>query len=407
MTAYDYQARTSSGELAQGVIVADSPSEATKNLRAEGKYVVNLAESTAKQEESAPTEVNLFGRRVKSDDVIFFASQMSVMVDTGVPITEAMEGIIQQTTSPAFKDILSEVLRDVEAGTPLSDALAKHRKVFKPLFVNLVRASEISGQLGPMLERCVRYMVSLRETRKKVLGAMAYPAFLMFMSVAVVIFLLVYLMPKFIGIYAGREHLLPTPTKVLIAVSTGLSTTWMWWAPISVGLIGGAFFYLGTTRGARVLHWLLLNVPIVGRMFSKTYLVRSLRTLGTLIRSGVSMLDAVSLTREVAGNRFFQDMWDAVDARVQQGEQLSQPLLDSSLMPRPVVQMISSGERSGQLAEVLDRISEFLEADLERSIKRVTQMIEPIMILIMGTIVGSIVIALLLPIFTISRVVAQ
>ncbi len=395
------------GSLAQGVVVADNREDAAKQLRAEGKFVVKLNEKKNGSEQTAPAEITIGGNRVKHDDVIFFASQMSVMVDTGVPITEAMEGIIEQATSPAFKRVLRRILSDVETGTPLSEALAKHPKVFKSIFVNLVRASEVSGQLGPMLDRCVRYMTNLRETRKKVVGAMIYPAFLMFMSISVVFFLLTYLMPKFLGIYSGREHLLPTPTKILIAVSSGISSTWMWWVPAVLLIGGGLTWYLGSQKGMRPLHWLMLHLPIIGRMFHKTYLVRSLRTLGTLIKSGVSMLDAVSITREVAGNCYFQDMWDNVDDRVKQGEQLSAPLKDTLLVPQSVTQMIHSGERSGQLAAVLDRISNFLEADLEQAIKRVTQMIEPLMILIMGVIVGSIVIALLLPIFTISRVVAH
>ena len=202
--------------------------------------MVKLAEITEAASAAAAAQISFGGKRVKAYDVILFASQMSVMVDTGVSITEALSGIIEQTASPAFRTVLQKVLADVETGTPFSTALAKHPQAFKPLFVNLVRASEASGKLGPMLERCAAYLTSQRETRKKVIGAMIYPAFLMGMSIAVVIFLLVYLMPKFTGIYAGKEQMLPVPTMILMTISGWLATNWMWWSSGALLIIGAS-----------------------------------------------------------------------------------------------------------------------------------------------------------------------
>ncbi len=405
MPRYDYQARTSGGETSTGVIVAPSEVEATRQLRTEGKFVVKLEEGV--DAPAAVTQVRIGGRRVKSDEVIFFASQMAVMVETGVPINEALDGIIEQSSSPAFRGVLEKVLGDVESGLPLSLSMAKHPKAFKPLIVNMVKASEASGKLGPILDRCAGYLTNQREIRRKVVGALIYPAFLMCMSIGVVIFLLTYLLPKFTTIYAGREHLLPWPTKVLITISSWVATNWMWWSSGSVLLIVGLILYLRSASGRRVKDWLALHVPLIGAMLRKTYLVRSLRTLGTLIDAGVSLLDAVGITRAVVSNGYFEDMWDRVDDRVQQGEQLSAPLRDTDLVPRSVIQMVSAGERGGKLALVLERVSDFLERDLDQSIRRVTLLIEPLMIFIMGGIVGSIVIALLLPIFTISRIMGH
>jgi type IV pilus assembly protein PilC len=201
--------------------------------------------------------------------------------------------------------------------------------------------------------------------------------------------------------------MLPTPTKVLMALSNWLAANWMWWAPITLLVIVAGLVFFQSSAGMRPLHWSILRVPLIGGMMRKSYIARSLRTLGTLIESGVTMLDAVGITRSIVGNRYFQDMWDEADRRVQQGEQLSAPLAAAGLMPSAVTQMIRAGETSGKLPEVLDRIGTFLERDLDQAVKRVTQMIEPIMIFIMGGIVGGIVIALLLPIFTISRVMSH
>ncbi len=402
MPRFDYLARSSTGDSIEGVISAPNSGEAARMLRADGKFVVKIQEA-AQAVEAAATQIRIGGNRIKSTDIIHFVTQMSVMVDTGVSITEALDSIIEQTESVGFKKVLQKILTDVESGTPFSTALARHPKVFKPLVVNLVKASEASGQLGPMLDRCATYLSNQRETTRKVIGALIYPSFLMCMSIGVVIFLLTFLMPKFTGLYRGKEDLLPVPTKILMAISGWMTANWIYWATALVVTVIGSILFFRSRRGRRPLHWILLHTPLIGRMFHKTCLTRSLRTMGTLTRAGVSILDAVGITRAVVGNRYFQDMWDRVDESVQTGEQISTPLLKSKLMPRSVTQMVRAGERSGHLAEVLDRVSLFLERDLEQSIKRVTQMIEPIMIFVMGGIVGSIVIALLLPIFTISK----
>ncbi|NOX57519.1 MAG: type II secretion system F family protein, partial [Planctomycetes bacterium] len=402
MPRFDYLARNATGDSLEGVISAPNSGEAARLLRADGKFVVRIQEAAQAVEEAA-TQISFGGNRVKSADVIHFVTQMSVMVDTGVSITEALHSINEQTESVGFRKVLDRVLVDVETGTPFSTALARHPKVFKPLVVNLVRASEASGQLGPMLDRCATYLTNQRETSRKVVGALIYPVFLMFMSIGVVIFLMTFLMPKFTGLYRGKEDLLPTPTKILMAISGWMTAHWIYWTSAVVILGVGSIIFFRSESGTRPLHWIQLKLPLFGSMFRKTCLTRSLRTLGTLTRAGVSILDSVGITRAVVGNRFYQDMWDEVDTRVQNGEQMSAPLLSSKLMPRSVTQMVRAGEKSGHLADVLDRVSDFLERDLEQSIKRVTQMIEPIMIFVMGGIVGSIVIALLLPILTISR----
>lgn len=407
MPRYDYLARSAIGDAVKGQLTAASPSDATRLLRADGKFVVKLKELADVAEDAAAMQISFGSKRIRSDDVIFFISQMAVMVDTGVSITDALDGIIEQCESAGFKKVLQDVLADVETGMHFSDALARHPHVFKPLVVNLVRASEASGKLGTMLHRCAEYLLNQRETRRKVVGAMVYPAFLMVFSLSVAIFLLTFLMPRYTAIYAGKEQVLPTPTKLLINFADGVSTYWM---PIVGGMVGVLLLivlYVRTARGTRSVHWFMLHSPLIGRMFHKALLTRSLRTLGTLIEAGVAMLDAVTITGNVAGNAYFKDMWNEVNSRVEQGEQLSRPLFGYSLMPRGVTQMISAGERSGHLPLVLDRVSDFLDRDLDQAVRRVTSMIEPIMIVFMGGLVGSIAIALLLPIFTLSRVMGK
>ncbi|MCP4247792.1 MAG: type II secretion system F family protein [bacterium] len=406
MARFAYVARDAGGQSRQGELVAGSEPEAARLLRGEGKFVVTLTE-VAEALDPGQIEISLGRRRVTREEVIHFASQLAIMVETGVPITEAISGMMEQSAPGAFRRILGRVLADIETGKELSVALAKHPRAFTPLFVNLVRASEASGTLGGMLNRCAVYLSEERDTRRRVRGAMIYPALVMAGCIGVTIFMLTYMLPKFTGIYAGKEALLPAPTRILMAFSGWLTDWWTVWVSVLVAVLVGSWFFFHSNRGRPPKHWLAMRLPIVGPMVHKTLLTRCLRTLGTLVDSGVSMLESVAITRSVVGNHFFEQLWDRVAERLHRGDQLSAPLAGDPLVPRAIVQMIHAGERSGQLGAVMGKVGRYLEEDLRVSIKTATQMIEPIMILVMGTIVGSIAISLLLPIFTISRVIAR
>ena len=406
MARFEYIARDHSGKSLTGEIAAVSAIEAARLLRADGKFVIKLKEAATAIDPNQ-VQVALGRKRVSRDEVIHFASQLAIMVDTGVSLTEAITGIIEESPPGAMKRVLSDLLTQLEGGREFSAALARHPKAFTPLFVNLVKAAEASGTLGPMLLRCGQYLTDERDTRKRVRGAMMYPALLMLMCIGVTIFLMTYLLPKFTGIYAGKEEALPTPTKILIAVSNGLTDWAIVWVPSVLLVLGTAFFYLRNRRGRKSAHWLVLNLPILGSMYHKSLLTRCLRTLGTLVDSGVSMLDSVAITQNVVGNHYYEQMWDRVINRLHRGDQLTAALRNDRLVPRSTLQMLQAGERSGQLGTVLSRIGEHLEEELRAAIKTATAMIEPLMIFVMGAIVGGIAIALLLPIFTISRVLTQ
>lgn len=407
MPRFNYVARDTSGTSQNGEIIAKTQAEATRLLRAEGKYVVKLRQLAEQMDRETAKVITLGGGRVRQDDIIFFFTQLSIMVETGVALTEAIHGILEQTPTGKFQTVLKEILRDVESGESFSGALANHPKVFETFFVNLVQAAEASGTLGPMLTRCAQYLMQRREIRKKVKSALVYPMTLMVMAAGVTIFLMTYVLPKFLSIYAGKEASLPLPTIILMTVTNGLVDYWMY-------VLGGAifstvlliwFFSARVTR--RYAHWVQLRTPLFGKMLKKAYTTSGLRTLGILVDSGVSMLEAVAITRSISGNYYFEKMWSEVDARLHRGEQLSAPLYESTLIPRPMVQMIEAGEKSGRLGPVLVRLCDFLDDELNIVIKTMTQMIEPAMIALMGSIVGGISIALLLPILSVSKVIGQ
>ncbi|HUO08485.1 MAG TPA: type II secretion system F family protein [Phycisphaerae bacterium] len=415
---FSYQARDERGQVVNGFISALTLSDATKALRSEGKYIVDIkpARAGAVAEDPAgggsgatplaPISVGK-GTNVKREELIFFTMQLSVMVDTGVPLSDALTSLSEQTFSDTFIAVLKAIVHDVTGGKDFSATLEKFPRIFPKYYVSLVRASEVSGTMGVMLRKLADYLASQRETAKKVTGALIYPGFMMIMSIAVTLFLLTAVLPKFTSIFASRKAALPVPTQVLMAISHSLLGYWYYWIVGAVILFTSFTMFVRTATGQRTMDYVKLNIPIFGPMFHKLYLSRALSTMGTMISSGVQMLDSLAIVKEVAGNYYYQQLWEDVRLKVQNGQQLSEPLLKSTLIPKSVSQMISSGEKTGELPNVLNRISAYMEEDLKTAIKTATQFIEPVMIGVMGILIGGVAIAMLMPILTISRVMAQ
>ena len=406
MAKFTFTARDASGTALNGEMVAQSSADAVRKLRSEGKFVVKLEEFTSTVAAAVPT-VKIGGSRVKVDETVYFANQLASMIDTGVPVSEALEATIDNAPPGPFRRTVEDLIQRVQSGQDFSSALAAHPKVFGRLFVHMVRASEASGTLGPMLTRVADYMVSQREIKKKIRGALAYPICMLLFAVGVTIFLMTYVLPQFTAIYKGKQAVLPTATRVLMGISDGLVDHWTLLLGGAVAIAVGLTLFFRSSRGGYTGDWLRLNLPLIGPMFRKACLARSLRTLGTMIASGVSVLEAVQITRDVVGNRPFARTFDRLRDRLERGEQLSQALLDADYFPRPVWQMLNAGERTGQLAPAMIRVADFCEADMNHAIRSVTQFIEPATIVVMGLIVGGIALAMLMPIFQISKVMAQ
>ena len=351
-------------------------------------------------------EVPLFGgvRKVRKDDIIFFAAQLAVMVDTGVPLSEALDMIGSQTDHAGLKKLLAEVSGDVRGGMEFSGVLAKHPKQFDTLFVSLMRASEASGTMGPMLQRVSDYMEEQRKTRKRIKGAMIYPSCMLGFCVIIIICLLVFVLPKFEKIYAGKKAILPAPTRFLLGISHGITDYWPYLLGVLVVGVSGLVMYLRSPGGRQALDTVRIRMPIMGGMFRKACLARSLRCLSTMVSTGVSMIEGLDITSRVSGNRHFKAIWDNVAEGVKEGASVSDGLIDSPLIPGNVCQMISAGEKSGKMGMVMDRVARFCEEDLKVAVKAITDMIEPVMIIIMGLIVGGIAMALLLPVFKMSKI---
>ncbi|MEX0718008.1 MAG: type II secretion system F family protein [Planctomycetaceae bacterium] len=397
---FAYQARDSGGRIRDGEIAAADTDEAARLLRRDGLYLLSLKEKAA--DAAAGIELALFGRRVSRSDVIYFTNQLAIMVDAGVPLAEGLEGLARQTENPRFKRILSEVRTAVESGDDLSTALARFPGQFDSTYVNLVKASEVSGTLAPMLDRISTQARADLETRSKVKGALMYPGVMLLMCVSVSVFLLAYVFPKLTPMFESRSLELPGPTAFMMALSNGMIHGWYWFILGAVAVVGG-FLWARKQRWGRIaLDWFWIHVPIIGPLLRKVAISRSIRTLATTINAGVPVLEAMRLGSAVSGNVFYERVWEQAAERVTAGKQIHEALEGCELFPATLLQMIASGETTGKLGAVLDKVSDYFDSEVSNTVKTTTSLLEPIMVFAMGGIIGTIALAMLLPIFKLS-----
>lgn len=339
-------------------------------------------------------------------DILNFTNQLAVMIRAGISLQEALESIGSQIQKKKFRAIVMDLKMRIEAGESFSQALAQHPDVFTNLYINMVAAAEISGSLSSMLQQLVGYLDQEADTRSQVISAMVYPIIIGVMAVTCVTFLLTFVLPRFLVVFAGKEHLLPTPTKLIMAASGGLRHYWFIVFPAIGAIIMGFWYFTSKTDiGRRWWDRTKLHIPLLKNLCRSLYITRSMHTMGVLTNAGVPILDTISITAQITGNVLYEAMWRAVHESVRQGKKIASSLSAFKLMPGNVVQMIQSGEESGTLGEVLGDISEFYARELKTTIKTVTSMIEPIMIVLMGVLVGFIAMSIILPIFKMSSVV--
>ena len=401
---YRFQARNERGELTSGVLQAESVAEAAQLLRARGDHVVQLVPLAAAGEDFKAVLKKLNYSSGPRWPVIAILLRNQNTDKDG--FLQHLEGISEQVQNQKFRKILLQIKSDVESGKQFSEAIARHPKLFGPLYVNMVKASEMSGSFAKMLDRIAAYLTQEIETRKMVVGASIYPGIIALMAISTTVFLLTFVLPRFAGVFKGKEEALPAPTQFLMGLSSFMVE---WWWALLAGAVVGVIAFLGFIRTEIGGLWwdrFKISAPIVKRMFRALYISRSLQTMGELLNAGVPMLDTIAITGDVSGNRHYKRLWRSVYGAVKQGKKVQSQLQRSPLLPRSVVQMISAGEESGKLGEVLDEISVFYAKALKDAIKAVTSMIEPIMIVVMGSVVGFIAMAILLPIFKMSSLVS-
>ena len=408
MPTYRYELQQEAGDLMVGQLIAESAAGAAEALRDRGGRIVRLVPFQT-------NEITMLGRVWKilnagngpsKRDILDFTTQLAVMVRAGISLRAAIDGIAANTDHKPFRSMLLSIKDDIEAGCTFSDAIAQYPKLFSPLYINMVRASELSGSFGHMLDRIAKIITRQIETRKMILGASIYAVVIGGLATVVTIFLLTFVLPRFAGVFAGKEDVLPWPTIFLMGLSEWMVLYW-WLVPIAMTIIVIGIVIGGRIeRGAKIIDLLKLKFPVLRQMLRALYINRSLQTLGELINAGVPMLSALEVTGDICGNQYYKKLWYDVRQGVREGSRIAETVGDTKLLPKPVIQMVGAGEESGRLGDVLQEIAEYYDRVLQDAVKTFTSLLEPAMIIFMGGIVGFIAMAIILPIFKMSSVVS-
>jgi type IV pilus assembly protein PilC len=393
MAAYLWEARARSGELKTGVMEAESLEAVEQRLQTQLLVPTNVRKQ--------PKELTLpFGTGVKTTDVVIFTRMFATMIDAGLPIVQCLDILATQSENKRFGKILGSVKASVEGGLTLSAALGKHPKIFDDLFVNLVAAGEAGGILDSILQRLSIYMEKAMKLKRRVKGAMVYPLSIIGIAALVVTILLTKVIPVFEKMFkdfGGGK--LPMPTQVVIEISHALAH----YLPYIVALLiaGGAALrmVLRTPGGREAFDGMLLKLPVLGNVLRKVVVARFTRTMGTLLSSGVPILDALEICGKTAGNTVVQKGIMYARAQISEGKDMATPLMETALMPPMVVQMIGVGEQTGALDAMLSKIADFYEEEVDVAVASMTSLIEPIMMVFLGAVIGGMVIAMYLPIF--------
>ena len=402
MNTYRYHMKKTNGEVLVGTLRAETQMLATQQIRALGGTLLDLIRLG--DEGAVKTGLGLLNR-IGAKDILAFTSQLGVMSKAGLGLTTSLESIGEQIVNPRMRSVVRTLKRDIEAGRQFSEALQRFPKIFSVLYVNMVRASELSGTFGHMLGRIGDYLTQQMDTRRQVIGAMIYPMIIVILAFATTIFMLTFVLPQFMVLFRGKEDILPMPTKMLMAMSASLRGFWYLYLAGGLGVGGGFGYFIRTDVGRAWWDMAKLKIPILKKLCHALYLSRGLRTMGELVNAGVPMLDTIAITAEVSGNIHYARIWHRVHAAVRKGQRIAPTLARSRYIPSSVSQMISAGEETGALAEILSDVSDFYDRQLKATIKSVTSAIEPLMIMLMGGIVGFIVASILLPIFKMSQLV--
>ena len=391
MPTFAYTARAAGGELKSATIDAASRDDVIAQLRRQRLTLVKIEDESRKKTKRLG--------RVKTRDIVIFTRQFSTMINSGLPLVQALDILSKQTDNKALASITREVVFDVESGNTLADALRKHPKAFSELYVNMVAAGEAGGILDTILMRLATFMEKNDALMRKVKGAMIYPGVIMSVAFIAVTTLLLFVIPVFQNMFGSVGLALPMPTRIVIGASQLLKSYWWLMGGVMAGLAVFLKRYYGTPNGRLTIDRILLHVPILGDVLRKSAVSRFTRTLGTLISSGVSILDGLEITAKTAGNRVIQDAIMASRASIAGGDTIAQPLARSKVFPPMVISMISVGEQTGGLDEMLSKIADFYDEEVDAAVTGLLAALEPIMIVFLGVIVGGMVVAMYLPIF--------
>src|SRR5687767_443889 len=393
MPTFTYSARTATGEMQQGEFDVRDRTEAIGLLRKQRLVPVKL------EEKAAGIQLPTLGSGVSMRDIVIFTRQFATMINAGLPLVQSLDILAKQSENKALRKVIEQVLYDVESGQTLADAMRGHTKVFTSLYVNMVAAGEAGGILDTILLRLAVFLEKADALRRKIKGAMIYPGVILTVAVGAVTVLLMFVIPTFQEMFESAGIALPGPTQFVIFLSETLQARWYVFVIAIVAFVVMIRQYYKTSGGELAIDRFLLYIPILGPLQRKAAIARFTRTLGTLVASGVSILDGLEITARTSGNRVLHDAIMESRSSIAGGETISEPLKKSGVFPPMVVQMINVGEQTGGLDEMLTKIADFYDEEVDAAVEALLSAMEPIMIVFLGVVVGGMIIAMYLPIF--------
>ncbi len=398
-TTYIWKGRTPTGEILSGEYLAESKQELLNYLRKRKIIITHVRHK--------PKDINInlgFKNRIKTKDLGVFTRQFATMINAGLPMVQCLDILSAQMDKPVFKKIVTEVMSDVESGSTLAEAMGKH-KCFSELFVNMVEAGEAGGILDVILNRLAVYMEKADALARKIKGAMTYPTIVFVVAAGATLFMLMFIIPTFAKMFSDFGGTLPLPTRIVMMLSEFLRSSWYLLFGVGIGLYVAFRKYYKTDSGRLRIDKLILRVPILGSVIRRGAVARFTRTLGTLVASGVPILNGLEITAKTSGNKVIENAVVDTKQSISEGNTIAEPLRKSGVFPPMVVQMIGVGEQTGALDEMLEKIADFYDSEVDTAVSSLTAVIEPIMIVLMGTIVGGMLIAMYLPMFKLVTVV--
>ncbi|MFH0871774.1 MAG: type II secretion system F family protein [bacterium] len=403
MPVFAYTGRTRQGQTVSGEMEASNPEAVVSTLRRQQIITTSVKAKARDIQISIPG----FGGKVSEKEVAIFTRQFSTMIDAGLPLVQSLEILASQQDNKAFQKVLVQIRQDVEGGATLAAALKKQPKTFTDLYANMVEAGEAGGILDTILNRLAAYIEKSISLKKKVKSAMIYPSTIVSVALVVVTFLLLFVIPTFKSMFEGFGATLPLPTRIILELSRLVRQFFIPVIIAFVGMIIGLRYYYKTEKGRKVIDTLLLKAPVFGMLLRKVAVAKFTRTLGTLISSGVAILDGLEITARTAGNKVVEEAIMKTRVSIAEGKTIAAPLKETTVFPPMVVQMIAVGEQTGALDSMLSKIADFYDDEVDTTVSNLTSLLEPLLMVFLGVVVGGVVIAMYLPIFKLVTVVGK
>jgi len=404
MPVYEYKALDKRGKTLTGIVDADSSQEARGKLREQEVYITDLSDTLSMPGKNRTAGITLF-TRISPIEVSILIRQISTLLNAGIPLVEALSAVIDQIDNKGLERILSQVRESVREGRSFADSLSPHTRAFSPLMVNMIRSGESSGSLEIVLLRLADFLEQQVMTKRKIQSALIYPAVIVSIAFCILLFLMTYVVPSVTKIFSDMKQTLPIPTAVLIAISSFIRSYWWLFLLLFAAAFTGIKAYIKTEEGRIHFDQFKLKMPLFGSLYRKIAISRFSRTLGTLLKNGVPLLNSLDIVKNVVGNKLLERTIEEARTHIGEGSSIHEPLRRSGVFPPILIHMINVGEKSGTLEEMLNKVADITDNEIDTTVNTLTSLLEPFMIVGLALVVGFIVISILLPIFEINQLI--